>query len=182
MLLANDGILPLRDDLRTIAVIGPNADSARNLLGDYAHIAHIETLLEMRDNPIGFPVPDDLSLSDTLEGRSTILDAIRERCADGVEVRFAAGGAILEASDAEIQAAADAARGADVAIVVVGERSGLTLECTCGEMRDRMELRLPGARRSWWPRWRRRARRWSWSSSPDGRSRWWPPPSARPPS
>ena len=37
-----------------------------------------------------------------------------------------------------------AARGADVAIVVVGERSGLTLECTCGEMRDRMELGLPG--------------------------------------
>ena len=51
-----------------VAVIGPNADSARNLLGDYAHIAHIETLPEMRDNPIGFPVPDDLDLSDTLEG------------------------------------------------------------------------------------------------------------------
>jgi beta-glucosidase len=144
VLLENDGTLPLRDDLATIAVIGPNADSARNLLGDYAHVAHIETLLEMRDNPIGFPVPDDLSLSDTLEGRSTILDAVRERCRAGAEVRFAAGGGILEAGDAEIAEAADAARGADVAIVVVGERSGLTLDCTCGEMRDRMELGLPG--------------------------------------
>jgi beta-xylosidase len=143
VLLANDGTLPLRDDLRSIAVVGPNADSARNLLGDYAHIAHIETLLEMRDNPIGFPIPDDLSLSDTLEGRSTILDAIRER-ARGAEVRFAAGGGILDATDAEIAEAADAARGADVAIVVVGERSGLTLDCTCGEMRDRMQLGLPG--------------------------------------
>ena len=47
VLLENDGTLPLRDGLATIAVIGPNADSARNLLGDYAHIAHIETLLEM---------------------------------------------------------------------------------------------------------------------------------------
>ena len=144
VLLENDGTLPLRDDLATIAVIGPNADSARNLLGDYAHVAHIETLLEMRDNPIGFPVPDDLDLSDELEGRSTILDAIRERCAHGAEVRFAAGGDVLDASDAEIAEAADAARGADVAIVVVGERSGLTLACTCGEMRDRMELGLPG--------------------------------------
>ena len=133
---------------RSIAVIGPNADSARNLLGDYAHIAHIETLLEMRDNPIGFPVPDDLSLSDTLEGRSTILDAIRERCARrgrgplrrrrrhprGERRRDPGGGRRRP-------------RGADVAIVVVGERSGLTLECTCGEMRDRMELgaaRAPG--------------------------------------
>jgi beta-glucosidase len=144
VLLENDGTLPLRDDLATIAVIGPNADNARNLLGDYAHIAHIETLLEMRENPIGFPVPEDLDLSDELDGRSTVLDAIRERCADGADVRFAAGGGVLDASDAEIAEAVDAARGADVAIVVVGERSGLTLDCTCGEMRDRMELTLPG--------------------------------------
>ncbi|HEY0362778.1 MAG TPA: glycoside hydrolase family 3 N-terminal domain-containing protein [Solirubrobacteraceae bacterium] len=144
VLLENDGTLPLRDDLATIAVIGPNADSARNLLGDYAHVAHIETLLEMRENPIGFPVPEDLDLSDELEGRSTVLDAIRERCADGAEVHFAAGGDVLDASDAEIAEAADAARGADIAIVVVGERSGLTLDCTCGEMRDRIELTLPG--------------------------------------
>jgi beta-glucosidase len=143
VLLQNDGTLPLRTDLATIAVVGPNADSARNLLGDYAHIAHIETLLEMRENPIGFPVPEDLSLSDTLERRSTILDAIRERGAFA-EVRFAAGGDVLDATDAEIAEAVDAARGADVAIVVVGERSGLTLDCTCGEMRDRMELELPG--------------------------------------
>ena len=144
VLLENDGTLPLRDDLATIAVIGPNADSARNLLGDYAHIAHIETLLEMRENPIGFPVPDDLSLSDELEGRSTILDADPRALRGGAEVRFAAGGGVLDASDAEIAEAAEAARGADVAIVVVGERSGLTLDCTCGEMRDRMELGLPG--------------------------------------
>ncbi|HEX5898452.1 MAG TPA: glycoside hydrolase family 3 N-terminal domain-containing protein [Solirubrobacteraceae bacterium] len=144
VLLGNDGTLPLRGDLQTIAVIGPNADSARNLLGDYAHIAHIETLLEMRDNPIGFPVPDDLNLSDELEGRSTILDAIRERCSSGADVRFASGGGVLDASDAELEQAVAAARGADVAIVVVGERSGLTLDCTCGEMPDRMELGLPG--------------------------------------
>ena len=37
-----------------------------------------------------------------------------------------------------------AASGADVAILVVGERSGLTAECTCGETRDRCELGLPG--------------------------------------
>jgi beta-glucosidase len=143
VLLKNDGTLPLRDDLATIAVIGPNADSARNLLGDYAHIAHVETLLELRDNPSGFPVPDDLSLSDELEGRTTILDGVRAR-ARGAEVRFAAGGGVLGASDAEIEEAVAAARGADVAVVVVGERSGLTLDCTCGEMRDRMELTLPG--------------------------------------
>ena len=36
VLLKNDGVLPLRKDLGTIAVIGPNADDAVNQLGDYA--------------------------------------------------------------------------------------------------------------------------------------------------
>ena len=34
--------------------------------------------------------------------------------------------------------------GADVAVVVVGGRSGLTDDCTCGEARDRATLTLPG--------------------------------------
>ena len=104
-------------------------------------------------NPIGFPVPDDLSLSDELEGRSTILDAIRERCAGGAEVRFAAGGGILDASDAEIEEAAAAARGADVAIVVVGERSGLTLR-----LHLRRDARPHGARAAGPPGGARRRR------------------------
>jgi beta-glucosidase len=35
VLLKNDGLLPLRKDLRTIAVIGPNADDVDLLLGNY---------------------------------------------------------------------------------------------------------------------------------------------------
>ena len=43
-----------------IAVIGPIADSARDLMGDYAHLPHIETLAELRHqaNPFGFPSSD----------------------------------------------------------------------------------------------------------------------------
>jgi beta-xylosidase len=146
VLLSNDGTLPLRDDLRTVAVIGPNADSARNLLGDYAHVAHIETLLEARDgpNPQGLPIPDSLGLDEELDGRPTILDAIRARTSPATGVDFARGCGVLDGSDEEIAAAVACARGADVAIVVVGEKSGLTKSCTCGETRDRSELTLPG--------------------------------------
>ena len=35
MLLKNDGILPLRKDVGTIAVVGPNADDLMTLLGNY---------------------------------------------------------------------------------------------------------------------------------------------------
>ena len=47
VLLRNEGVLPLAAP-RTIAVIGPSADSARNLQGDYSHLVHIESLIEGR--------------------------------------------------------------------------------------------------------------------------------------
>jgi beta-glucosidase len=50
----------------------------------------------------------------------------------------------MDGDDLGIQAAVEAARDAEVAIVVVGERSGLTRDCTCGEARDRMNIGLPG--------------------------------------
>ena len=157
----------------TIAVIGPNADSARNLLGDYAHVAHIETLLEMRDETRSASrSPTTSSLSDELE--RPLHDPRRHpRALSRRAPRSAsrAGGGVLDASDAEIAEAVDAARGADVAIVVVGERSGLTLECTCGEMRDRMELGLPGRQEELVARWPRPARRSCSCWSPAGR---WP--------
>jgi beta-glucosidase len=142
VLLANDGTLPLRPGLRTVAVIGPNADSARNLLGDYAHVAHIEALLEM--GGFGSELPEGLTVADELAGKATMLDAIRGRFDASTEVRYAQGCGIMDGDDQGIQAAVEAAQGAEVAIVVVGERSGLTRDCTCGEARDRMNIGLPG--------------------------------------
>jgi len=142
VLLANDGTLPLRTDLRTVAVIGPNADDARNLLGDYAHVVHIEALIEM--GGFGSQLPEGLTVADELAGHGTILDAIRGRFDADTEVRFAVGCGILGGDDEGMRAAVAAAKDADVAIVVVGEKSGLTDDCTCGEARDRMDVGLPG--------------------------------------
>jgi beta-glucosidase len=146
VLLENDGTLPLATDLACLAVIGPNAHSARNLVGDYGHIVHIETLLENRgrEGVAGSSAPLDLQLADELASWSTVLDGIRARVGPGTEVRYAPGCGILDGEDGEIAAAVEAARGADAAILVLGERSGLTAQCTCGETRDRCELGLPG--------------------------------------
>jgi beta-glucosidase len=146
VLIENDGILPLSGERHTIAVIGPNADSARNLVGDYGHVVHIETLLEMRgrDGVLGTAVPEDLSVADELRDWSTVLDALRRHAPTGTIIRSAKGCGVTDGDDAGIEAAAEAARGADVAVLVVGERSGLTRDCTCGELRDRMSLGLPG--------------------------------------
>ena len=81
MLVENDGVLPLRPDVGRIAVIGPIADSPRDLLGDYAHLPHIETLAELRHqaNPFGFPSSDVINPVDELSGMPTILGGLRDR-------------------------------------------------------------------------------------------------------
>ena len=62
VLLKNDGTLPLEKTYKTIAIVGPNADSVRNMLGDYTYPAHIESLIEVKvtDNALAQPVPDDV--------------------------------------------------------------------------------------------------------------------------
>ena len=145
VLLENDGTLPLAERGGTIAVVGPIADSARELLGDYAHLLHIETLREMRHraNPFGFPENEVINPVDELSGIATILDALRERFGAD-RVAFARGVGLRDGDDAGIAEAVAVARDADVAVVVVGERSGLTDDATAGEARDRRDLGLLG--------------------------------------
>ena len=145
VLVENDGVLPLRRDVASVAVIGPIAASARELLGDYAHLLHIETLLEMRHNgnAFGFPLTDEIVPADELAGRRTILDEIDARM-PGVDVQHCRGTGIHDGTDAEIAEAVELARASDVAIVVLGERSGLTDDATTGEFRDRLDLGFMG--------------------------------------
>jgi beta-glucosidase len=145
VLVENDGILPLAPGLARIAVVGPIADSARDLLGDYAHLPHIETLAELRHsaNPFGFPSSEVIHPVDELSTHPTILRAITERFGAD-RVVHARGAGIREGTDDEIAEAVAAARGANVAIVVVGERSGLTEDATTGESRDRRDLGFLG--------------------------------------
>jgi beta-glucosidase len=144
VLLENDGTLPLTGDLGRVAVIGPSAADARNLLGDYAHQVHIDTLLHRRDSLSSkTPVADSLEPSRASDHIATVVDELRGRLT-GTHVVYARGCGLLDGTDAEVSEAIDAARGADVAILVLGERSGLTDDAISGETRDRVDLGLPG--------------------------------------
>ncbi len=144
VLLENDGVLPLPSTTRRLALIGPIADSARDLLGDYSHPLHVETLLEIANQPMfGVQAHGSLSLEDELAGRRTILDAFRDRLGTEI-VRYARGTGLREGGDEELASAVEVARDADVAVVVLGERSGLTDDSTTGEFRDRRGLGLLG--------------------------------------
>jgi beta-glucosidase len=145
VLLRNDGTLPLRPDLATLAVIGPCADCARNLLGDYAYPAHVDSLRDLLasggDPFARTPAPRPGSHETPVEG-TTVLDALRD--ALGERVRFARGCDVSGDSRDGFDEAVALAAGADVAIMVMGDKAGLTEECTSGETRDRSSLELPG--------------------------------------
>jgi beta-glucosidase len=146
VLVENDGLLPLAATHRRVAVIGPIADSARDLLGDYSHVGHMETLREMQagGNALGIVTDGEVvNAGDELSGRRTIVDAIRASMV-GAEVSHARGTGISDGTDDEFAAAIELARGSDVAIVVLGERSGLTDDSTTGEFRDRSTLGFSG--------------------------------------
>jgi len=111
VLVQNEGdLLPLDTGTR-VALIGPGADDGRLMVGDYAHVVHMELLTD-HQQMVGFA------------------DALTH----------AKGCGIVTGDDASIATAAEVADGADVAIVVLAERSGLTIADTCGEARDRVSL------------------------------------------
>jgi beta-glucosidase len=149
VLLKNaDNCLPLNKNIRTIAVIGPNADSQRNLLGDYTFPAHsgYEIKKDEKTGNAELIWKDE----DAREGRVatpeivTILAGIRAAVKKTTKVLYARGCEVKDASKDGFGEAVKIAKSADVAVVVVGDKSGLMPDNTSGEMRDRAMLGLPG--------------------------------------
>jgi beta-glucosidase len=157
VLLDNSGILPLQGTPK-VAVIGPTADDPLALLGDYA-----------------FPV--HLILGHGQEDVATTVVTPRrglEKALGADNVRFAQGGWILDertagapvfpgdvADSAQVDQtsrlstrldaipdAVEAARAADVAIVCVGDLSGIFQTGTVGEGSDVDTLALPGVQQA----------------------------------
>jgi beta-glucosidase len=99
VLLRNEGhLLPLNKTLKSIAVIGPNANAAQNLFGDYS----AQVVLQRVD---------------------TILDGIKAKVSPSTRVIYAKGCAVNDQDKSGFEKAVQAAKSADVAVVIVGEQS-----------------------------------------------------------
>ena len=100
VLLKNDrNILPLKKDLKSIAVIGPDAENLMNQLGDY-------------------------SPKKVLQHVTSILEGIKAKAGQDAKVVAVKGCKVLGDDRSGFAAAVSAAKSADVAIVVVGENQG----------------------------------------------------------
>ncbi len=122
VLLRNErNLLPLKKDLRSIAVIGPNADAPKNMLGDYTAKAVLQPVV-------------------------TVLNGIRKAVSGQTRVEYVQGCHVTGTALNQIEQARAAAKDADVAVVVIGESGGETGEpkSTDGEGRDVANLDLTG--------------------------------------
>lgn len=146
VLLKNeDAFLPLSKNIKSLAVIGPNADSVRNLMGDYAYPAHIETLAESQALDVfNTAVPDSVEMVERPVEMNSILESVRQKVSAQTEVRYALGCEVRGDSTEGFAEAVEIAQQSDVVVLVVGGKSGLTDDCTCGETRDRAEINLSG--------------------------------------
>ena len=145
VLLKNDGVLPLDPTLSSIAVIGPNANSVRNLQGDYHYPTHIEAMFGAVKEGDVSPRPDgSVNLAQHFVPTVTVLEGIRRAVSAQAVIHAATGCEILGHSTEGFAEAIAAAQKARVAVVVVGDKSGLVDGCTSGESLDRAELGLPG--------------------------------------
>lgn len=136
ILLKNDGILPLRKDLKTIAVIGPNADSKLNLHGDYSFSVHVPVVTELFEEGRAEPI----MAVDTV----SILEGIKNKVSQNTKVLYAKGCDLIGDSEEGFKEAIEIAKESDVVIAVMGENSGLFKKSLSGEGSDRSDLNLPG--------------------------------------
>jgi len=122
VLLKNDkDLLPLKKNLKSVAVIGRNADESRNQIGDYS--------------------PTEITTQIT-----TVVEGIKAAVSPGTKVTHVRGCEISGTDKSGFAEAVKAAKAADVAIVVVGEESHFADApgSTDGEGNDVASLDLSG--------------------------------------
>jgi beta-xylosidase len=127
VLVRNTGVLPLARPAR-IALIGPQAETPHAVLGCYAFPVHVGT--RHPDIPDGIELP-------------TLHTALTAEFPDA-EITTAPGCTVDTPGATGFAEALRAAQGSDVAVVALGDRSGLFGRGTSGEGCDAESLALPG--------------------------------------
>ncbi|MCK5463416.1 MAG: glycoside hydrolase family 3 C-terminal domain-containing protein, partial [Bacteroidales bacterium] len=122
VLLKNeDRILPLSNKIKSIAVIGPNADDEKNQLGDYTSRVVLQDIV-------------------------TVLDGISNKLGEDVKISYVKGCNVKGDDLNEIDKAVEAARNAEIAVLVIGENEWQrdNKQGTDGEGYDVATLELTG--------------------------------------
>ncbi len=144
VLLKNDGTLPIKSSVKKIALIGPNADTWRCMVGDYSYPSMRELLCQDPPSGSGYEGLTQADIEKMPVEIPTVLESLRQTLPTSTSVDYAKGCDISSQDKSGFAEAVDLAKSADLAVVVLGHKSGLAYDCTTGEFRDSTDLGLPG--------------------------------------
>lgn len=164
VLLKNDGVLPLNQNIKKLAVIGPHADRARKFFGGYTHLCMMESTYAIANSIAGVSgvvqttetiqtVPGTNIQSDEGEefdailrrqkpGCKSLLEELRARLPDW-EIVYARGYHIAGADESGFAEALDMIRDADAVILTLGGKYGTCSMASMGEGVDAANINLP---------------------------------------
>lgn len=114
VLLKNESVLPLSKEIKTLAVLGPLADSQKDLLGCWCGAGDYKDVV-------------------------TLLAGIRSKVCPETKILYAKGCNVLDSNEEEEKKAIEIAQQADAVIVALGEEAWMS-----GEAASRSSISIPG--------------------------------------
>ena len=164
VLLKNNGVLPLKKEMKRIAVVGCHAKNARSFFGGYTHLSMVEAVHAVANSIAGMEsgelgqkkmvtVPGTQIQTDETEEFDEILRHQKPECRSlleelerklpDVEITYAYGYPIAGDDLSHIEEALEAVRNADVVIMTLGGKHGSCSVASMGEGVDGTNINLP---------------------------------------
>ncbi|MCM1155488.1 MAG: glycoside hydrolase family 3 C-terminal domain-containing protein [Roseburia sp.] len=165
VLLKNNGVLPIKRNIRKIALIGPHADCARKFFGGYTHLCMMESTyaaansiagvngsysgedLEVKTVPGTNIQSDEGEVFDAILRRQkpdcrSLLQELREKLPDA-EISYSYGYHIAGDDKRYFEEALQLVKEADIAILTLGGKHGTCSMASMGEGVDAGDINLP---------------------------------------
>lgn len=155
-LTKNDGLLPLTDRAKKIAVIGPMGDTVRAFYGCYTLAGGLEMAMSGTNAMAGVGPAGDEAVQENTKLDLHVVDQVLRAIYPDVQtttealrgyfdsVSYVEGCDYVGSEKNDFDAACQAAKDADVVIMALGGRNGWGTYCTSGEGIDTTEIGLPG--------------------------------------
>ncbi len=165
VLLKNNGVLPLKQNIKKIAVIGPHANEARYLFGGYTHISMVESIYAKVCSIAGFDETGKITTKDYAKYPGTqvqvddspmfasIIPNIKPNCKSLVqemelrfpdtEIKWAYGYPVAGNDISRFEEALQLVKEADLCILTLGGRYSTSSISTMGEGVDATNINLP---------------------------------------
>lgn len=164
VLLKNEGALPISQEIKKIALIGPHADCARKFFGGYTHLCMMESTYAIANSIAGVSgsentegkkivtIPGTNIQSDETEEFDAILRRQKPECKSlleemksrmpQTEIIYAYGYPIAGADESHFEEALQAVKEADAVILTLGGKHGTCSMASMGEGVDASDINL----------------------------------------